>query len=278
MPAISGHAEPIQAFQQLIIRGKAVKKTLISISITFLVFLTGFSTVSAQDDGMLVIPVELFTCNYNDGKGPTDLDKVIDKWNAWADKEGVDDYAAWTLTPYYFGPEQEFDVIWLGAGKDAVALGKAQDAYLNNGEGLEAEFAQVISCDAHNNMASINYKAPPKGATPRNSVMTFSDCKYKEGATFAELSAAMSDWSNHLSDAGSKAGIWHWYPVYGGGGEEFSFKWLEAFQNFAELGVDYESYGNGGGYTTNGRLFSHLISCDSARAYLAQSRRFVQLR
>lgn len=255
-----------------------MKKTLISSSIAFLVFLAGFGTVSAQDDGMLVIPVELFTCNYNDGKGPADLDKVIDKWNAWADKEGVDDYAAWTLTPYYFGPDQEFDVIWLGAGKDAVALGKAQDAYLNNGEGLEAEYAQVISCDAHTNMASINYKATPKGATPGNSVMTFSDCEYKEGATFAELGAAMSDWSKHLSDAGSKAGIWHWYPVYGGGGEEFSFKWLEAFQNFAELGVDYESYGNGGGYATNGRLFSHLISCDSARAYLAQSRRFVQLR
>jgi len=255
-----------------------MKKTLISGFITALVFFAGVSTVSAQDDDMLVIPVELFTCSYNEGKGASDLDKVIDNWNAWADKEKLDDYAAWTLTPYYFGAEQEFDVIWLGAGKDAVALGKGQDSYLRNDEGLDAQFSEVISCDAHVNFASISFKAPPKGATPKNSVLTFSDCSYKEGATFAALGAAMGEWSQHLSDAGSKAGVWHWYPAYGGGGEEFSFKWLEAHENFAALGADYESYGNGRGFETYGRLFGHLLSCDSTRAYVAQSRRFVQLR
>jgi hypothetical protein len=255
-----------------------MKMTLISSLVTVLVLLAGPATVYAQDNDIHVIPVELFTCNYNDGKGPGDLDAVIDKWNAWADKKKIDDYAAWTLTPYYFGPDQEFDLIWLGAGKDAVALGKAQDAYLAEDAGLQAAFNEVLSCDAHSNFASINFKAPPKGATPGNSVLTFSDCKYKEGVSFAALSAAMGEWSKHLSDAGSTAAIWQWYPVYGGGGEEYSFKWLEAHDNFASLGADYESYGNGGGYMTSNRLFGHLISCDSTRAYLAQNRRYVQLR
>ena len=35
----------------------------------------------------------------------------------------VDDYAAWTLTKSYYGPEQEFDVIWLGAWTDGNAMG-----------------------------------------------------------------------------------------------------------------------------------------------------------
>lgn len=255
-----------------------MKKILISSVVTGLVFLVGFGAASAQDDGMLVIPVELYACSYNENKGPADLDTVIDNWNAWADKEGMDDYAAWTLTPYYFGTEQDFDVIWLGAGKDAVALGKAQDTYLNEGGELQGQFAEVISCDAHSNFASLNFKAPPKGATPANSIMTFSDCKYKDGASFSALAAAMGEWSEHMTDAGSKAGVWHWYPVYGGGGEEFSFKWIEAHKNLSDLGVDYESYGNGGGYMTSGRLFGHLLDCDSTRAYVAQSRRFVQLR
>jgi hypothetical protein len=108
--------------------------------------------------------------------------------------------------------------------------------------------------------------------------LTFSDCKYEKGASFAALSAAMGEWSQHLTDAGSTAGIWAWYPAYGGGGEEFSFKWLQAHKNLADLGVDYESFGNGGGYVTHSRLFGHLINCDSTRAYVAQSRRFVQLR
>jgi len=253
-------------------------KTLILSFMASLVFLAGSGIVSAQDDGIHVIPVELFACTYNDGKGSNDLDIVIDKWNAWADKQGIDDYAAWTLTPYYFGPEQEFDVIWLGAGKDAVALGKAQDAYLAENEGLHGDFNEVLTCNSHSNFASISFKAPPDGATPANSVLTFSDCTYEKGASFSTLSAAMGEWSKYLNDAGSTAAIWHWYPAYGGGGEEFSFKWLEAHENLADLGADYERYGNGGGYVTNGRLLGHLINCDSTRAYIAQSRRFVQLR
>ena len=240
--------------------------------------LAGPLNVVAQDDGMLIIPVELFTCNYNDGKGPDDLDKVIAKWNKWADKNGIDDYAAWTLTPYYFSPEQEFDIIWLGAGKDAVALGKAQDSYIAEDAGLHEAFNEVLSCDAHLNFASINFKAAPQGDTPSNSVLTFSDCSYKDGATFDALGDAMGKWSQHLSEGGSKATIFHWYPVYGGGKEEFDFKWLEAHENFATLGADYERYGNGRGFETKRVLLNHLISCDSRRAYVAQSRRYVQLR
>lgn len=182
------------------------------------------------------------------------------------------------LTPFYYGPDQEFDVIWLGAGKDAVALGKTQDAYNAENNGLHAAFGEVLSCDAHANFASLNYKAPPDGATPSNSVLTFSDCKYKEGANYQQLSAAMGEWAKHLDDADSSASIFHWYPVYGGGGEKFHFKWIEAFKNLEALGVDYESFGNGGGFATNNRLMGHLVDCDSSRAYLAKNRRFAQLR
>ena len=51
---------------------------------------------------------------------PEDLDRVVARWNSWADSVALDDYAAWTLTPFYYTPQQEFDVIWLGASKDAV--------------------------------------------------------------------------------------------------------------------------------------------------------------
>ena len=224
------------------------------------------------------VPVELWACSYNEGKGPSDLDAAVDKWNAWADAQGMDDYAAWTLTPYYYGPDQDFDVLWLGAGKDGVSLGKAQDDYLQEDAGIRAGFGAVVSCDAHVNYASLQHKAPPKGATPGNTVLTFSDCKYKEGGTFDDLTAAMAKWATHLESGGSSAGIWHWYPVYGGGGEEFHFKWLEGFANFAELGGDFDRYGNGGGWRVAGDLFRDLVECDSSRAYLATNRRYAQLR
>ena len=253
-------------------------KTFISSFLAGILLLAGSSVAVAQDDGMLIIPVELFACNYHEGKGSGDLDKVIDRWNKWADKNGVDDYAAWTLTPYYYGPEQEFDVLWLGAAKDAVALGKAQDSYMTETDGLHAAFNEVISCNAHVNFASLNYKAASTGATPENSVITFSDCSFKEGATFEALGSAMGQWTQHPTDGGSNSTIFHWYPAYGGGKEKFSFKWLEVHKNFAELGADYERYGNGRGYETRGELLDDLVDCDSSRAYVAQSRRFVQLR
>lgn len=238
----------------------------------------GISAAQADNHSIQVVPVELFTCKYQEGKGPADLDPVVDKWNSWADKAGLKDYAAWTLTPYYFGPNQEFDVIWLGAGKNGVALGKAQDMYIAEDAGLHAAFSEVVSCDAHVNYASIAYKLPPGDKTPSDTVLTFSDCTLKEGATFAALGAAMQQWAQHLTDAGSDTPIWHWWPAYGGGGEEFSFKWLEAYDNLADLGADYDRYGNGGGYVLNNQLFNHMLSCDSSRAYLAKNRRQAQLR
>ena len=255
-----------------------MKEILISTFFTSLVVLAGSGTVSAQDDGMLIIPVEMYACSYNARQDSDDLDRVTDKWNAWADARDMNDYAAWTLTPFYFGPEQDFDVIWLGAGKDAVALGAGQDDYLANNGGIADDFDEVLTCNAHTNFASVNYKASPEGATPANSVLTFSDCKYREGATFEAVSSAMAEWAQHLSNEGSPTGIWHWYPAYGGGGEEFDFKWLQAHENLEGLGADYDRYATGRGFETRGRLLDHLIDCDSSRAYLAQSRRFVQLR
>jgi len=255
-----------------------MKKRLTLSFITGLALLAGSGTVSALDDGKLVIPVELFACKYNDGKGSADLDKVTDKWNAWADKSGIDNYSAWTLTPYYFGPDQDFDVIWLGAGKNAVELGKTQDAYMAENAGLHAAFDEVLTCDNHSNFASIRHKASAEPMTAANSVLTFSNCKYKEDATYPALSVAMDEWSAYWKEAGSDTTIFHWYPAYGGGGQDFSFKRIQVYKNFADLGADYERYGNGGGVEVNGKLLGHLIDCDSNRAYVAQSRRFVQLR
>lgn len=255
-----------------------MKRMLISALVTSVMLVIGTGPVSAQDDGMKVIPVEMFTCKYKERKDADDLENFVKRWNAWMDSIGNDSYAAWTLTPYYYGPDQDFDIIWLGAGKDAVSLGEAQDKWITNPNGLNDLVNDVFTCDSHSNFASINFKAPPGGTTPATSILTFSDCSYKDGASFTALGAAMAQWADYQTNAGSTAGIWHWYPAYGGGGEKFSFKWLEAYANLADLGGDYERYGNGRGFVTNGRLLSHLIDCDSSRAYIAQSRRYVQLR
>jgi hypothetical protein len=85
----------------------------------------GMGGAFAQDEeefqlASKIVPVEIFVCNYNDGQGPADLDKAASGWTAYMDQNNIDNYAAWTLTKYYNGPDQEFDFIWLGAGRMAT--------------------------------------------------------------------------------------------------------------------------------------------------------------
>lgn len=197
-----------------------------------------------------------------------------------AGDEDMDDVSVWTLTPYYYGPGENstFDFIWMIAGKTAVALGKTHDSFLTENTGLREQAEKFANCTGHSNFASVNHKPTPTGKTPEDSVLTFSDCNYEDGATFEQLGVAMGACSKHLTDKGSEAGIFHWYPVYGGGAEKFDFKWIEAHSNFEAMGVDFDDYGTGCGFETRGELLRPLINCDAARVYRGKSRRFTQLR
>ncbi|MGB5581000.1 MAG: hypothetical protein WBM68_10580 [Woeseia sp.] len=241
---------------------------------------SGTAIAEHHEGGFKVIPVDLSACEYREKKGPKDLDAYVARFNTWADAKGLNDLSVWTLTSYYFGPgdHSDFDFIWMIAGKTAVALGKTHDTWVTDGDGLQKTADEIASCASHSNFTSVNYKPTPAGRTPQDSLLTFSDCNFREGATFEELGTAMAAWASYLGEKGSEAGIFHWYPVYGGGGEKFDFKWLEVHSSFEAMGGDYEIFGNGRGWEKHGELLGPLVSCDAARVYQAKSRRFTQLR
>ena len=200
-----------------------------------------------------------------------DLDEVTADWNKWADKEGMKDYSAWLLTPFYSGPEQEFDVIWLGASNTSAGMGRAQDAWLASGGKIAAEFARVSSCDIHAQFAAVNFKEPPDSDDPpSNVVMSFSDCKIADGKNFDDdVAPAIAGWAEFRKSQGSPAAHWILFPVYGGGGEEFDFKYVMGYRNFEEQGADWDTYDP----DKAGELFSGNVSCDSSRVYTAVNRR-----
>lgn len=220
-------------------------------------------------------PLEMFACKYNEGKGPADLDAATKKFNAWADKKGIDDYSAWTLVPYYFSPEQDFDVLWLGGSEKAKSLGRIQDAWLAAGTKEQEGFNEVISCDTHAAYAVLQMKKPPKRDNPSNVVISFSDCNTAEGTTFDDLYVSMIEWGKYKGANASTAGMWVFFPAYGGGGEEFDFKWVEAYQNLENLGEDWDQYSESGWQKAN-ELFAGKVSCDSSRSYLATNRRMAK--
>ncbi len=222
------------------------------------------------------IPAELYVCSFNEGHGPDSLDKVVASWNRWADDNDLTDYSAWTLTPFYFGPEQDFDFIWLGASPTAEGMGRAQDRWLSAGGAVAAEFAEISTCNAHGNMATLQFKDPPERDNPGSVVLAFSDCSMHDGVTFDDVAPAIGEWSAYRSEHGSTSGMWVMFPAYGGGGEEFDFKFVAGWQNLAEQGADWDQYSREG-WRKAEELFADKLSCDSSRVYVATTRRSMQM-
>ena len=238
------------------------------------VFAAGLNTAVAQDDDDSAAAVEFYTCSYADGMGPADLDKVTAKWNKWADRQGLTDYSAWTLTPFYSGPEQDFDVIWMGVTATGKAMGDVQDLWLAKGGTLGDEFDSVSPCDSHSIAAALQFKAPPEREDPSSIVIDFSDCSIGEGKHFStDVAPALEAWGEFLAEHGSTAGVWALFPVFGGGGEEFDFKYVEGHGNYSEQGTDFDNYDP----VRAREIFPYgLLDCDSSRSYIATNRRMAE--
>jgi len=239
----------------------------------------GFGNVLADshegDEGEanVAYPMEMFACNYKEGKGPADLDVATKNWNAWADKKGITDYSAWTLVPYYFSAEQDFDVLWFGAADKAAALGRVQDSWIATGAKEAEGFAKVIDCDTHAAYSVLMMKEPPaRDGDSGDLVVTFSDCNTAEGVTFDDLYIPLIEWGKYKGENGSKAGHWVFFPSFGGGKETYDFKWAAAYESLEDLGGDWDQMNETGWQKAN-ELFQGKLNCDSSRTYLATSRR-----
>jgi len=251
-----------------------MKKLLLALVSGVFVFAGGLNTAVAQDDDDGAAAVEIYTCSYADGMGAADLDKVTAKWNDWADDQGLADYSAWTLTPFYASAEQDFDVIWLGVTATGKGMGDVQDMWLTKSGSLGDEFDSVSPCGSHSMFAAVQFKAPPEREDPSSAVLDFSDCTIGEGYQFStDVATALKAGGEYREEQGSTAGMWAFFPVYGGGGEEFDFKFVVSHGNYSEQGVDFDNYDP----AKAREIFPYgLLDCDSSRSYVATNRRMAE--
>lgn len=255
-----------------------MKKMLVALGSSALLLVLGTSTSMAQDEIREIdpaTPLELFACKFNEGMGLEDWDATVAKFNDWADKRNVTDYSAWRLLPYYAGPEQDFDVLWVGGSPSATSLGRTQDMWLAEGGKIQEEFNKVTTCDAHVNYATLQFKTPPKREDPSNIIVSFSDCKMSDGVTFDDLYPSLIGWADYREGHGSTSGMWVLFPAYGGGAEEFDFKFVAAWGSLEEQGVDYDQYSQEG-WKKGNELFAGKVDCDSARVYLTKNLRMAE--
>ena len=155
--------------------------------------LTAAPAANAQvsEDGMgKIVPVELFACNFNDGQDMGDLDRVVARWTRFMDERDIDSYAAWTLAPVFYGTEQDFDFVWMGAWTDGNAMGTGTDMWIGEGGDIADAFNAVADCNQHILLASAMYKSPPANETPGSSILRMTNCELKVGVRYSDVMAA----------------------------------------------------------------------------------------
>lgn len=254
-----------------------MQKKLMVILSAALVAALGAGNAVAQEK-VVYVPVDLYACNYNEGKGAADLDSATEKWNAYMDENDADAYAAWTLTKYYTSPDQDFDVLWLGAHRNGTTMGEGADNFIAKGGEVAAGFDEVVDCGMAGNYASRMFKAPPDGNVPESGVIVFTNCSLNDGSSYDDVIAGATAWAKVLGDAGSQAAIYHWYPIYGTGENDIDWKVITSYPSHTELGKDYDRMGNGGLHLKHRELLGGLATCDVARVYDAKSRRTGKIR
>ena len=255
-------------------------KKILTTVVTALAFLVlGVNSVFAQDDAAEEpdwTPVETFTCDYLDGKGPGDLAEVIDEWNEWWDDRGMNSYFAATITPYYFG-EKNFDLGWLGAWTDGTAMGSSLDTWVTDGSEMSAKFFEVLSCGSHSHFASINVRQPQDNDDESDDsfILNFSNCSFEEDKSLGDYIAAQDEWNAYADDIGIIGGTWIMFPLAGETNDDYDFKLVNSEPDHTTAGANWDVYAQGH-YRKSNELFGDILDCDIDRAYSATVQRDIK--
>jgi len=229
----------------------------------------GMAAQADHHEGALkASPVDFWSCNFNDGKGMKDLNKAIDAFNKWADKNN-DEYIAWVLTPSTFGPGESIDVGWLGGWPDGNAYGRQQDAWLATGQSVFESFMDVVTCDSHAMATSLPINAPEE--PPGNGVILFSQCSVAEGKNFNDAIGAHQAVATKIGKQNS-ANSWLFFPGSGSAqdGSADTYWLVLGFDNYTELGSAWEMYTNGGGYQQVMDTMGGVTDCGSTTTWNAR--------
>lgn len=231
-------------------------------------FFAGIGTAtgtSHEQSGLSFRPLEIYGCNFNDGKGMADLARATERWNNWMDKENQTNYWAYTLAPVYHSAELSYDMLWVGGWQDGANMATSMNHWITRGGDMQDEFAKAVTCNAHINFAVFDLKREdsPSSGGP----VEFANCTVKENRSIGDVIHAGEEWVKYQSDHGVVAGHYLLFPAWGETSDaEYDFKWVTSY-SYDALGKSYDNYGTGGGWRKADELFDSLMDCDSGRIY-----------
>ena len=228
----------------------------------------GAQAEKKEATGMSIRPMELYTCDYKDGKGYADLKQVAAKFNAWMDSTNQQNYWAFLMVPYFRSDQQDFDVLWAGGWPTGAEMAGEVRRWVGEGGAVGAEFDAVVKCDTNINFAIMDLSKAP--SPPDSGPVSFSNCTVKEGRKFPDALAAVNAWIAYEKEKGIASDHYILFPAYGERSDaKYSFKWVTT-STWEAFGKSYDQYGTGGGWMKAEELFDGLLDCDSSRVYVSE--------
>lgn len=250
-----------------------MRKYLISIATGIAISLSGISMSVAQEDGPLnITPLEMQVCNYRDGKGREDVDKSMELMTKWMADNDSEPYAGWIAEKWITGGTQNFDFLLLNAWPNGSTMGKDITEYgATAGDAIEA-FNDVADCPVTLLFGSLGVKQGPEGSLSADDfVITISDCKVAHGRKTEDAMNAVREYSAYRDANGSEGGTYLWFPVLGGGDEDYTFKLVNGYAGIQGYGDAYQWNIENASYLKRNELSEGLLDCDVARAYVGDT-------
>jgi len=223
----------------------------------------GISTSFAQDGPPQFQPVEMWVCQFNDGKDQGDMDKVYEDL---VEETGDSAYAAFQLNAY-FRVNQEFDFIYLGAWADGSTMGSGIGADMAGDSDSSEGWDETVTCPASLMYASTWINPPNDSGGPEDFILTIADCNVAHGSSNGQAFGALQRYSDYAKANGSDVATAVWFPAFGGGNTEFDFKVANVYSGPQHFGDSMQWFTENQAYIARGNITEGIVSCDSPRVY-----------
>jgi len=240
-------------------------RLLISALAIVSIYAAGLAAAQAQDGPPQFRPIELWVCNFNDGKDQGDMDDVYEDI---VEASGDTAYAAFQLNPYFAGERgQNMDFFYLGAWADGSVMGADMAGYLGT---PDEAWDETVDCQG--SLMASNWIQPIDAPDDSgNFVMTVSDCDVDHGSSAAQAIGAISRYNDYRVANGMTIGTLVWFPVYGGGEADFDFKLVHVYPGAQQMGDSFKWSVDNAAYNVSNSLRQGLVSCDEARLYAGRT-------
>ena len=178
--------------------------------------------------------------------------------------------AAFQLNPYFAGNRgRDFDFLYLGAWESGSEMGSDMSNYMTNHPDVGAAWEEVVDC-ASLMFASSWIQAPATG-DDGEFMVTMSDCTVGHGHSNAQAVGALARYNAYRVENGMTVGTITWWPVLGGGEDEFDFKLVNVFDGPQHFGDHFSWYTDNQVYNVQGPMMRGTVDCDTSRAYIGRT-------